>query len=104
VVRDFRDLGGEPITPPGNCHYVPVLTASLAKRAPDHGHLLCKIRFFHNRIRPESPHQLVFAEEPPAVGDENVQQVIRLRRESDRLAVTRKYVLSGVQQKRPELI
>src|SRR3984885_2556078 len=96
------DLSDKAITPARDGHDVPRIAGRFTERPPDHGNLLCQVRFFHEAVRPQELHQLLFRNHPSAVPHKKQQSVIGFRSERYRLAVFKQGVLGSVPPKGAE--
>jgi hypothetical protein len=66
-IFDHADGRNESITSAGNRFYVLPASFLVPKRFPQHRQIVCQIALFHNSIRPNRLHQLVFADELPVI-------------------------------------
>ena len=76
--------------------YWKVSSVRFAQSLPEKGHLLCKVRFIDEAVRPQRLHEFVLGKHAAAIAKQQYKKVICLRREGNRSVFSQKGMLIQV--------
>ena len=104
LLRNQSHVFSKPVPLAGNGDDIPMVLRRLPQSLAKHEDIAAEIGLLHKRVGPHRLHQIVFADDLPAVADQHQQDLKRLRGDRDQLAGANQRLLFGINPKRPELV